>query len=138
VVDLDNGPTTFAPGTASLPAPGLAEALARLREAGIVVLWVSQIDANKVRAVADALQLSGLDPTGHDPLLLVRNRDERKQTLRLEANLDVCVIAIAGDRRGDFDELFDYLRNPDAALGLEGMIGSGWFIEPVPFGSPAP
>jgi len=138
VVDLDDGPTTFVPGTAGLPAPGLAESLARLREAGIVVLWVSQIDANKVREVADALQLSGLDPAGHDPLLLVRNRDERKQTLRQEANLDVCVIAIAGDRRSDFDELFDYLRNPDAALGLEGMIGSGWFIEPVPFGTAAP
>jgi predicted secreted acid phosphatase len=138
VVDLDDGPVAFSPGTAGLPSPGLTEGLARLREAGIVVLWVSQADANKVREVADALLLSGLDPTGRDPLLLVRNRNDRKQTLRQEANLDVCVIAIAGDRRGDFDELFDYLRNPDAALGLEGMIGSGWFIAPVPFEQAAP
>ena len=68
-------------------------------------------------------------------MLLIRNDEDRKQTLRQEANLDVCVIAIAGDRRGDFDELFDYLRNPASALGFEGMIGTGWFITPVPFGS---
>jgi hypothetical protein len=136
IVDLDDGTAPFAPGDAIVPSAGLAEGLARLREADIVVLWLSQADANHVREVADALQLSGLDPTGHDPLLLMRNREDRKQTLRQEANLDVCVIAIAGDRRGDFDELYDYLRNPDLALGLEGMIGSGWFLAPVPLGPP--
>ena len=137
VVDLDAGAAPFAPASTGLPSPGLAEGLARLRAAGIVVLWVSQASANEVRKVADALLLSGLDPTGHDPLLLVRNAEERKQTLRREANLDVCVIAIAGDRRGDFDELFDYLRNPETAAGLEAMIGSGWFIAPAPLGAAA-
>jgi hypothetical protein len=138
IVDLDNGPTAFAPGHGIVPSPGLAEGLARLREADIVVLWLSQADANQVREVADALVLSGLDPGGRDPLLLIRSPDDRKQTLRQEANLDVCVIAIAGDRRSDFDELFDYLRNPDSALGLEGMIGSGWFIAPAPLGATPP
>lgn len=135
VVDLDVGPAPFAPGGTKLPSAGLTEGLARLREAGIVVLWISQASANEVRKVADALRLSGLDPTGRDPLLLVRHDEDRKQTLRLEANLDVCVIALAGDQRGDFDELFDYLRDPATAVGLEAMIGSGWFIAPVPLGS---
>jgi hypothetical protein len=134
IVDLDDGATAFSPAGAGLPSPGLAQGLARLREAGLVVLWLSQADANQVREVADALQFSGLDPTGRDPLLLIRNEDDRKQTLRQEANLDVCVIAIAGDRRADFDELFDYLRDPELARGLEGMFGSGWFISPTPFG----
>lgn len=133
VVDLDAGPSTFAPGSVGLPSQGLAEGLARLREAGIVVLWISQASANEVRKVADALRLSGLDPAGRDPLLLVRNQEDRKQTLRQEANLDVCVIAIAGDKQGDFDELFDYLRDPSTAVGLAAMVGEGWFIAPVPF-----
>jgi hypothetical protein len=133
VLDLDVGPAAFAPASTGLPSPGLAEGLARLREAGIVVLWISQASANQVREVADALLLSGLDPTGRDPLLLMRSADDRKQTLRQEANLDVCVIAVAGDRRGDFDELFDYLREPAAAASLEAMLGSGWFIAPTPF-----
>ena len=135
VVDLDDGVAAFAPGSAGPPSPGLAEGLARLRAAGVVVLWVSQAQANDVRKVADALQLSGLDPTGRDPLLLVRKESDRKQTLRWEANFDVCVIAIAGDRRGDFDELFDYLRDPATAVGLEGLIGAGWFIAPAPLGA---
>lgn len=139
VVDLDEGQGAFAPGSAGMPSPGLAEGLVKLREAGIVVLWVSQAQANDVRKVADALLLSGLDPTGRDPLLLVRKAEDRKQTLRQEANLDVCVIAIAGDRRGDFDELFDYLRDPTTAVGLETLIGAGWFIAPAPFDeAPAP
>ena len=129
------GGTVRARRNAGLPSPGLAEGLARLREAGVVVLWVSQASANEVRKVADALLLSGLDPTGRDPLLLMRNAEDRKQTLRLEANLDVCVIAIAGDRRGDFDELFDYLRDPAVARRPRAMLGSGWFIAPAPFGS---
>lgn len=133
IVDLDVGQAPFAPRSVGLPSPGLAEGLARLRAAGIVVLWVSQTSANDVRNVADALLLSGLDPTGRDPLLLVRNAEDRKQTLRQEANLDVCVIAIAGDRQGDFDELFDYLRDPSRADGLAAAIGEGWFIAPVPF-----
>jgi hypothetical protein len=133
LLDLDPGEAAFAPDNVGLPSNGLAEGLARLREAGIVVLWISRTDANEVREVADALQLAGLDPTGRDPLLLVRNAADRKQTLRQEANLDVCVVAIAGDRRADFDELFDYLRDPNGGIGLEGMIGSGWFIAPLPF-----
>ncbi len=133
IVDLDEGSAPFTPSATGLPSPGLAEGLAQLRQAGIVVLWLSQADANQVREVADALEFSGLDPTGRDPLLLIRNPEDRKQTLRFEANLDVCVIAIAGDRRSDFDELFDYLRDPEAASGLEGMFGSGWFLAPAPF-----
>jgi len=136
IVDLDTGPTAFSPATAGAPSPRLAEALARLREAGVIVLWISQTHANNVREVADALVISGLDPAGRDPLLLVRNEEDRKQTLRQQANLDVCVIAVAGDRRGDFDELFDYLRDPDAALAFEGLFGAGWFIAPPPFGDP--
>ena len=132
IVDLDNGPAAFSPEGAGPPSPGLAEGLARLREAGVVVLWISRADANRVNGVAEALRRSGLDPAGRDPLLLVLDEDDRKQTMRVEANEDVCVVAIAGDQRADFDELFDYLRNPDAATGFESLIGSGWFVTPAP------
>jgi hypothetical protein len=68
-------------------------------------------------------------------LLLIRSAEDRKQLLRENANDDVCVVAIAGDRRGDFDELFDYLRNPGSAVGLYPMMGSGWFLVPPLDGS---
>ncbi|QGN54666.1 hypothetical protein [Novosphingobium sp. Gsoil 351] len=134
IVDLDAGPGRFTPGTAVTPSPGLAEGLARLREAGVVVLWISALPGGEVGQVAEALRSSGLDPEGKDPLLLARSADDRKQVLREDANKDVCVIAIAGDRKGDFDELFDYLRDPRSGDGLDYLLGAGWFIAPPPLG----
>lgn len=133
VIDLDPGQAVFAPTSATPVQPDIAASVAELRAAGVIVLWVSQASANEVAGVADALKASGLDPTGRDPILLVRNEDERKQVLREEANHTVCVVAMAGDRRGDFDELFDYLRDPGLATVYDGQIGAGWFLVPPLF-----
>ena len=132
VLDLDAGPQAFVPGQAHAPSPVLVAGLARLREAGVVVLWITALPAGEVSAVAEALKTSGLDPAGSDPLLLVRSAADRKQLLREDAARDVCVIAIAGDRRGDFDELFDYLRVQSSGQSLDYLFGAGWFIVPPP------
>jgi hypothetical protein len=137
VIDLDPADAVFAPGLAGQASPDIAAEVARLRAAGVIVLWVSQASANHVAGVAEALQASGLDPTGRDPILLVRNAEERKQVLREEANQTVCVVAMAGDERGDFDELFDYLRDPRLATVYDEQLGSGWFLVPPLFGAPA-
>jgi len=130
IIDLDRArETDIAP-----PPPGLAQQLERLRKAGIIVVWISQRTSAEVAEVAGSLRSSGLDPAGTDPLLLLRTPRDRKQALREEAARDVCPIAIAGDHKGDFDELYDYLRDPQAAAGLDSLIGSGWFIVPPPLG----
>ena len=128
IVDLDRAAET----QRTDPPQNLAAQLERLRAAGIVVVWISGQPAAEVAQVAASLRASGLDPAGTDPLLLLRTPRDRKQALREEAALDVCPIAIAGDRKGDFDELFDYLRDPQAAAGLDSLFGSGWFIVPPP------
>ena len=97
-----------------------------------MVLWVSQASANKVKEVGGVLRAFGLDPSGRDPLLLVRNPDERKQIIRTEAEQSVCVVAIAGDQRSDFDELFDFLRVPESQVGVDHMFDDGWFLTPQP------
>jgi hypothetical protein len=135
VIDLDPGAAPFAPAAAGPVAPEVAATIAELRGTGVIILWVSQASANDVARVADALKSSGLDPTGADPILLVRNEDERKQVLREEANDTVCVVAIAGDTRSDFDELFDYLRNRDFETAYDAQLGNGWFLVPPLFGS---
>jgi hypothetical protein len=135
VIDLDDGVAPFAPEGLPLAPPAVAQGLARLRQTGLVVLWISQLPASRAAEVAAALRNSGLDPQGQDQLLLIRSAEDRKQLLRENANDDVCVVAIAGDRRGDFDELFDYLRNPGSAVGLYPMMGSGWFLVPPLDGS---
>ena len=134
LIDLDPDTRPFIPQAAKAPPAALADGLAQLREAGIAVVWISALPASYVAEVADALRAAKLDPQGADPLLLARARDDRKQALREEANKDVCVIAVAGDRKNDFDELFDYLRDPASAAGLDSLLGAGWFIVPPPLG----
>ena len=58
--------------------------------------------------------------------------EDRKQVRRWDAARNYCVLAIAGDKRSDFDELYDYLRNPDGAVALEHMFDNGWFVTPPP------
>ena len=82
------------------------------------------------------LRATELDPDGSDAILLRRAGTERKQLVRLAAARDWCILAIAGDTRADFDELFDYLRDLDGpvARALEGNVGAGWFLTPLPIG----
>lgn len=130
LIDLDPAEGAFDPALpVSLPA--LGDALDRLRDAEIEVIWGTAITADRAGDVRRWLRETALDPTGDDRLLLLRYPDDRKQTRRNEASKERCVIAMLGDERADFDELFDYLKNPDAALPLDALLGKGWFLAPV-------
>jgi hypothetical protein len=37
---------------------------------------------------------------------------------------------MAGDERSDFDELFDYLRDPRLMTAYDAQMGAGWFLVP--------
>lgn len=127
-IDLDPGRGTFDPLAPGVADPALAAALAALRAQDVAVVWFSRLGANFAAAARAALTGSGLDPGGADELMLLRDLEERKQTLRDEAAKRLCPIAILGDERADFDELYLYLKNPDAALALDAMIDRGWFL----------
>ncbi len=130
LIDLDPGQSTFAPGFAVNASAGSAASLASLREAGIGIAWISGASAAYAGDVRVALKESSMDPEAKDTLLLMRYPGDRKQTRREDLASSSCLIAIAGDDRRDFDELFAYLVNPEAALGLELVIGDGWFLIP--------
>lgn len=136
VIDLDPGGAAFEPGAPLQAQPALADKLAALRRAGVVVMWISRQDPNRVSEIADALLRSGLDPTGRDPILLTLGDGDRKQTLREQAAQTACVVAIAGDERRDFDELFGYLRDPTMATNFDSLLGAGWFLVPNPLAAP--
>ena len=136
IIDLDVGSAPFAPDQLPQAPAGVAAGLAQLRLAGVEVLWISGLPAARVVDVAKALRTSGYDPEGRDQFLLLRAPQDRKQLLRENASDDVCIVAVAGDARGDFDELFDYLRVPGSAAGLDSMLGEGWFLVP-PLTAPA-
>lgn len=112
--------------------PGLAAELARLRAAGIAVLWLSDQGFEVDQAVYANLQASGLDAAGRDPLYAQMVPDDRKQGRRQEIASRYCVLAIAGDKRADAEEAYDYLVRPELAAPLESLWGNGWFILPLP------
>lgn len=136
-IDLDPGRGAFDPLSPGTPDGQLGPALADLRENGIEVVWFSRLGVNFASAAREALVQSGLDPSGRDSIALMRDLGERKQSLRDDVAKRLCPIAILGDERADFDELYLYLRNADAALPLDAMIGKGWFLA-SPFSPPQP
>lgn len=133
IVDLDPGDTAFAPqaGTSGA-ARGLAPALAMARAKGITILWASVLDERRAQDIRTALAGSGLDPAGADQLLLTRDPAETKTERRDAVSDDWCIVAIVGDRMGDFDMLMDYLRDPSAPTPFDPLLGNGWFELPPP------
>ncbi len=132
LIDLDPEGDTFDPTLVERAAPGLPSALAQLRAAGVKIAWISANPANQVGSIREALNRSGLDIENADQLLLMRYPEDRKQTRREDLAADACLVAIAGDTRTDFDELFEYLLNPQAGATLDPLMGNGWFIIPSP------
>ncbi|MEL6531070.1 MAG: hypothetical protein AAGK01_01645 [Pseudomonadota bacterium] len=137
LIDLDPEDGQFAlEGKDRIASPTLVEGLAQLREEGISIVWISGHSAADADRVRVQLKRSGLDPDSTDQMLLMRYPGDRKQTRRQDLAEVSCIIAIAGDSRSDFDELFDYLVNPEAALALELLIGQGWFLIPPVLAEP--
>ena len=135
LLDLDPGGETLDLDRPVVPNARLAAALADLRLRNVAVFWISGASAADAGKLRERLLISGLDPWGRDGLLLMRRADDRKQIRRRELSEMHCVVAIAGDSKGDFDELFDYLKNPAVAEPLDALIGDGWFLTPNPFAS---
>jgi hypothetical protein len=132
LVDLDPEGTLFDPAAVGNGSAALGEVLAVLRSRGIAIAWVSALGEEAEPAIRNRLARERLDPQGADRLLLVSEDNASKQQSRIALAATHCPIAIAGDARDDFDELFAYLKNPDAALALNEMFGAGWFLTPNP------
>lgn len=134
LIDLDPGDRVFDLDDPPSPAAGLAAHLRQIRGTGTAVVWISALPDSEAKRLGTILKASGLDPLGIDPVMLLRSRETRKQQILDRADDDWCVLAITGDRKADFDEVFDYLRNPDGpvAIALEQFIGAGWFLAPPP------
>lgn len=127
-IDLDPGRGTFDPLAPGTPDPALAAALDELRARGVAVVWFSRLGAGFEAAARAALADAGFDPAGTDRLVLLSDLEERKQSRRDEIARQLCPIALLGDERADFDELYLYLKQADAAVALDAMIGRGWFL----------
>lgn len=132
LIDLDPRGSLFAPPADPALDPGIAPGLAKLREAGVVVAWLSDLPLDRAGSLRSVLEASGLDPRGQDIISLQTDPDNTKQLRKTTLGAAACIIAIAGDERADFDERYRYLRDPRAGAKLDLLIDNGWFlIEPI-------
>ncbi|MEO1044221.1 MAG: hypothetical protein AAFX04_02140 [Pseudomonadota bacterium] len=134
MIDLDPGsqkPGDQLDGTMldASDVASLRAAVEQLRAAKITVIWLSARDAADAPALQRELRAMELLPQGAaDYLSLDRGPGDRKQLRRWETAELFCILAVAGDARGDFDELYDYLLKPEYAIALERNFGQGWFV----------
>ncbi len=132
LIDLDPAGALFDGDAPTRSDPALPRALADLRSEGIAIFWISGRTAEPAGAVKEELRLAGLDPAGDDTLLLMRYPEERKQTPREDIGETHCLLAIAGDQREDFDEMYGYLRDPNGVTAADSLLGERWFLTPNP------
>jgi hypothetical protein len=132
IIDLDIAPGTPAEMVVQRQN-GFPALLETMRESDIRLVWLAETDESQLQPVLDLLR-EGEDPVIRDAdlMLLGLPPKMRKQERRWQLARDYCVVAVAGDRRGDFDELYDYLRDQAYAIRLELFMGKGWFELPHP------
>ena len=132
LIDLDVAPGT--PAEMDIERQnGFAELLGMLRESGIRIAWLAETDERQLKPILDLLR-EGEEPVLRDTDLMLVGLpgSYRKQERRWALAQSHCVVAIAGDRKGDFDEVYDYLRDQSYAIRLEAFTGRGWFELPHP------
>ena len=132
LIDLDVAPGT--PAEMDIERQnGFAELLDTLRESGIRIAWLAETDERQLGPILDLLREGDAPVLRDTDLMLVGLPGSyRKQERRWALAQSHCVVAIAGDRKGDFDELYDYLRDQSYAIRLEAFTGRGWFELPHP------
>ncbi|QZH74020.1 MAG: hypothetical protein JY451_09655 [Erythrobacter sp.] len=132
LVDLDPGAESMPLDGNLSPDPELVTVLDDLRRQGLTIAWITDREPQDAGTIRARLLEAGLDPTGRDPLFVQRYPGELKQARRRALLETHCLLAIAGDDRRDFDDLYLYLRDPAAALPLEAMLDDRWFLIPNP------
>lgn len=132
LIDLDPAGGLVALEGATTPDPSLVPLLDSFRAQGVAIAWITDREPTDAGAIRERLLQSRLDPTGRDPLFVQRYPGELKQERRQALLETHCLLAIAGDERRDFDDLYLYLIDQSSAGGLEPMIGDGWFLIPNP------
>jgi hypothetical protein len=132
IVDLDVAPGTPAEMDVE-PQSGFAFLLDSLRAEDIRIAWLAESSEARLQPIT-ALLREGEEPVMRDEdiMLVGLPSNYSKQERRQQLARDYCIVAIAGDRKSDFDELYDYLRDQSYAIRLEAYMDRGWFLLPHP------
>jgi hypothetical protein len=131
IFDLDTKAARIDPEQA--PKATLAEMTDALRQRGIKLIWLTDKNQSALPEFLGPLRSGQIPAIKSDDLISYgANKGKRKQERRWKLAQDYCIIAVAGDAKSDFDELYDYLRNPEYAIRLDAFWDRGWFVLPPP------
>lgn len=129
-------------GAAKVTAtPGAVRALGQFRFAEVAVVFNTNRNAPNAAGTEAALNGAGVGPAKHGETLFMAGDDatgSRKDGRRATIAAKFCVIAMAGDQLGDFSDLFNKESSPMArrtrtiAPAINGLWGTGWFVQPNP------
>jgi 5'-nucleotidase (lipoprotein e(P4) family) len=124
------------------PTPGAKEALDRLRDHGVTVIFNTNRTAVNAAGAEAAINAAGLGPAKHGETLFLSGDDATgsfKDGRRRAIAAKYCVLAMAGDQLGDFSDLFATEPNGIAARrasvaysAIADLWGNGWFVMPNP------
>jgi 5'-nucleotidase (lipoprotein e(P4) family) len=128
------------------PVPGAAEALARLRAAGVTPVFITNRESANAAGAIAALATAGLGPAAHGETLFLRGdvapgsgKDPRRQAVAARW----CVLAMLGDQLGDFSDAFNARtlsvqgrRTLALTPAVAAKWGAGWFLLPNPVYGP--
>nr|WP_286207726.1 HAD family acid phosphatase [Hephaestia sp. MAHUQ-44] len=122
------------------PVPGVLDAVAIARQAGVTVIFNSNRSVDNAAATAAMLKQAGFGDVAYgDTLWLASAGEHGKDRRRWAISQQYCVIAQVGDQLGDFTDLFN-ATTPDvadrrasvSAKNVEWLWGLGWFLLPNP------
>lgn len=133
VVDLDPDLRVFDPNDPPLPADDIITELDRVRKAGVVIVWATALLETNESAVRTVLAATEVSPANADILVMASRRFSKYDRIhQLASNL--CIIAMGGDRIGDFEQAYDYLKDPKGPIAnvLAAHVGLDWFLVPTP------
>lgn len=131
IVDIDQDRKTAVGRSARLAQiNSLSAALNAIRAENITIIWLSR--ARRDQSENILAQLNPLGIVDDKDFLSLHEQSERKQLQRQYIAATYCVISILGDTKADFDELFQYVRNPNQFIDLNALFGKGWFVQDIP------
>lgn len=133
VVDLDPDLRVFDPNDPPLPADDIVTQLGRVRNAGVVIVWATALSQTHESAVRTVLAATEVSPANADILVMASQRFSKYERIHQLAP-QLCIIAMGGDRIGDFEQAYDYLKDPEGPIAnvLAAHVGIDWFLVPTP------
>lgn len=124
VIDIDEA------GAGEAFPPALVEAVTVARMADIEPMFVTDRPSADATAIEAALNAAGLGPvTRGNNLWLANGMGKDSQRWKIASRR--CVVAMVGDRPGDFSQIYD-ATIPQTRTAADALWGEGWFVLPSP------